>query len=244
MKKVLIIHGWPQGFNKNHILNKVLTDRNYSIVAPYLFSQKFLFNLDNVIKYLIDSLENDEPDVIIGMSIGGLIAPHIAERYPKSKLILVATGTKFNPKSQFIKWFVRNKRVGTFFCGILKLIPKSFLYQVYKILNPFYGGANDFVLYEEDMKKNVDGIIQMKSNKLNEIMKFAKRIDNKDVLKRLNNSTLILSGKKDIFMPETEAIELSRQIKEGKLVLTDKSHFNVLSKDSLAIIDNFLWSNQ
>ncbi|MFH1398635.1 MAG: alpha/beta hydrolase [Candidatus Woesearchaeota archaeon] len=239
MPRVLIIHGFPQRFSKDHILYSFFKPRGYDITAPSLFSG-FTFKLENCIGHLIKSLHGNTPDVIVGLSLGGLIAPHIAEKYPGSKLVLVGTGTRFSPPSKLVKLIVTHRKISLILFSIIKICPKSLLYFLYKSINPHITDALGTPTYHKDMEKNIVSLTQISNSKLNQILSFITTIDNQDICSRLSNPTLILGAQYDNMIGKSESILLSQKIINSKVDVIEADHFNVLSLDSLRIIDAFL----
>lgn len=101
-KTAVVIHGWPRPATLVENLGSFLEDRGYKVVIPdYLRKQKG-FSLEGSLKIIKRELRGSQPDLIIGLSLGGIIAPHIAKYFPRARLVLVATGARFDPE---VKWF-------------------------------------------------------------------------------------------------------------------------------------------
>ena len=56
------------------------------------------FNVEGIKNKIQCELNGTVPDVIVGISMGGLIAPHLAKDYPTTKLIMIASGPKLKTK--------------------------------------------------------------------------------------------------------------------------------------------------
>ena len=243
-KTVLIIHGYPQPITKGHFLYDSFEQNGWEIVAPYLFTDKFIFTPENVQKYLENELEDRKPDVIVGVSLGGLIAPLIAQNYPDSKLILIATGPYLKPKSKIIGFFYKtmvNKKLLGLAHNSIGSMPKKILSSFYAFLSrPYTKDASTREIYRQDSQKNIELILKIPINKDEEIIDSALKIDNRQLLKTIKNKTLIFAGKKDILMP----LELSQKLKalltNSQLIITPGQHFNVFTEDNLKNLEDFL----
>ena len=71
-------------------------------------------------------------------------------------------------------------------------------------------------------------------------MDFVTQTDNTKILRSLNNKTLIFSGENDLLMTKDGGEELSKLIKNSKLVINNGSHFNTFTEKDLVKIDNYL----
>jgi len=97
-KTAVLIHGFPEPIYKNSPLYSYFDLEGYSIIAPYLFSPGFKLTEDAVIKHIKTELNGRRPGVIVGISLGGLLAPALAKEYPDAKLVLIGTGPYIRPK--------------------------------------------------------------------------------------------------------------------------------------------------
>lgn len=182
-KTALIIHGYPQPIAKGHLLYDFFEQNNWEVIAPYLFTDKFIFTPENIQKYLEDELKDRKPDVIVGVSLGGLIAPLIAQNYPDSKLILIATGSYFKPKSKIIGFFYKamaNKKLLGLAHNSIGSMPKKILSSFYAFLSrPYTKNASTREIYRQDSQKNIELILKISENKDKEIIDSALKIDNR-----------------------------------------------------------------
>lgn len=242
MKTILILHGWPQYRLESYFLSKHFKNNGYEVTYPNLFDERFEFNLGNMMYKVKESLDGKIPDAIVGISLGGLIAPYIATQYPNSKLVFVASAASLQSKSKvfnLVLWMTQIK----FFMLIPKLIfnlPNDIFEKIYRLVNPFKGDENDREEYEEDTKTNVEFIKSIPIEKEMEIIKFVKDTNNKLLLKGLKNKALIFSGRDDLMMPLEKGRELNDLLENSKLIINDGEHFNVFSEKDLETVEAFL----
>ena len=233
MKKILIIHGYPQELSENHPVNVFFTKKGYKIFAPKLFSSELDFNLKNSIQIIKETLGKDKPDLILGFSLGGLILPHIAKDYPKARLIFASTGIGFYPNIVY--------RIGITIAAtpliypglfLLKLIPYSIFYFFYRILNPA-GKDDDKEWYEIDKELNYKSITSIPAKKQMQILRMIREIDNTNILKQIQNKSIVLGGENDKLMPISGSQNIHKLLKHSILVKVKKSHFSVIDIESL-----------
>lgn len=241
MKNILILHGWPQFKIRNHFLVKHLLSKKNNVYVPNLFKEDVNFTIDSLKRYVLNVVADNKIDAIIGISLGGLILPHIAVNYPNSKIIFISSGQRLDANSEhFNKYVEFINKTPRFLLEIVLKFPNSVLEFFYQRANPFNGEKSTYKDYLLDMKKNVRFIKQISIQKEIEIINLVSKIDNSKILRSLKNKALIISGKKDILMSQKLGRKLKDMIKNSKLILTDGSHFNSLNLKDLKYIDNFL----
>lgn len=241
-KTALIIHGWPQPIDPEGEYYKHFEKWGYKVFSPWIFSNTFELTVGTANKYVLDSFRNRIPDVIVGISMGGLVAPQIAQLFPKAKLILIATAPKIRSNSKFFNFVVglaKNKDLSKAL-EIVKILPEKFLYKFYEVVNPFRGSAKERPAYMKDMKQNFKYILEIPISKEREIVEFATSIDNTEMLKTLKNKTLIFSGENDLLMPQGEGAKLVDLISDSRLVVSKGSHFDVIAEPSFVEMKKFL----
>jgi pimeloyl-ACP methyl ester carboxylesterase len=237
MKTALLIHGWPCYFEDKDEIIRSFQKLGYKVIAPKLFLDEY--NIQKIISE-IDIFLDKDPDVILGFSLGGIIAQIISEKYPKSKLILVATGPYLKPSSsKLFKFFINSKASDAAFF-IVKILPVPASVLFYRITNLFTG--SDYKTYKEDMKKNILSIKKIKFKTYKKIFDFLLDVDTSDILPKLKNHTLIISGKKDFAMPLELSILLHKNIKNSTLKKYDSAHYQILNKKTIKEIEIFVKS--
>lgn len=242
-KQALIIHGWPRPVSLNHPLSRLLQKRNYEVISPNLFDTKFDLDFQNIISSLRNTIKGKKIDLIIGISMGGLLLPHLVSSVPKSKLIFIASSTQFIPNSHLIQFFIRYNLIRLIPSPalIFKIIPKSILNFIFSILSPFHGNSRERSDYIQDRDDNFQAMSKLTSKKCMQILSIVQKIDNTALVKNITNHTLIISGESDPLMPYKNAEYLHHMIPKSKIYKSDGSgHFGVLNKESLNQISSFI----
>ena len=243
MKKLaLILHGWPQTSMNKHLLVKYLKEKGFQVVTPNLFETGRSWNLTKVYRRINKDTGSQVPDVIVGISLGGLLLPKLAKDFSDTMLVFVASAPRFKPNFRFMKFMnallERNVIEKTLSFLYEKLSDRG-LSEVYRKVNPFTGTASNKKLYEEDLRLNIAAIRKYPFSKHLEIFLTSSKIDNTDLLSEIKNPTIIFAGKNDILMPLVETQKL-KMISGSKLYVTKGSHFNVFTKRNLKQLEDFL----
>ena len=244
MKTILILHGWPQYRLESYFLSKHMRDKGYRVIYPDLFDARFEFTLPNMMHKISEMLDGEKPYAIIGISLGGLIAPYIASQFPESKLIFIASAANMRSKSKIFNLIFKLAQ-NSFFMFVPKQIlklPHNHFEKIYRSVNPFRGGELDRGEYDRDTKANVDFIKSIPIKKEVEIINFVKEIDNRLLIKGMRNKTLIFSGDGDLMMPKEKGEELKRLLVNSELIINRGEHFNVFGPKDLVTVEKFLES--
>lgn len=240
MKTALVIHGFPQRFEEDHILFRCLNSRGYTIVAPYLLTGQVELDKEAILGHLLSELGENEPDLIVGISMGGLLAPYITEKFPETKMLLIASGCKFAPKAKVLRSILSKKYLLGVCWRLLKFIPYCVKRFVYKRINPFSPTSVKKTDYDKDLEINLKYIDAITSSVMQGLSKLILEIDNTSVLSRITNSCLILSGKEDVLMPLQEAELVHQYVSGSRLVVVQAGHFDVITQGSMQYIDQFI----
>lgn len=231
-KTVVILHGWPQGMTQDHLLYRYFEKKGWKVVAPWLFGGQGKFGFREV-----DKLVKIKPDVIVGISLGGLLVPHLAVEYPEAKLVFVATSMGIKSASQRMRNIIKLGRlVGPW----LYKIPQNYLVGLYRKINSFKGVESQREDYEKDLRENLKCAFGISLEKHIEIVDFVESINNIDLLKELKNQSLVIAGKGDVIMPLSAGEELSKLLINSRFLVAEGSHFNVLTECEIAEIERFL----
>lgn len=241
-KTALVLHGWPQHKIPNYFLVRHLENKGYSVLVPDLFDQKTDFQITNLKNVVKDCLNSLKPDVIIGISLGGVVLPYIATDFGNSKLIFISTGTKFRPKPKLFNIFIRlsKHRSLQILSGWILKLPVSFISLLYRTADPFIGPEESRKKYLEDMTTNIRFIKGIPVSKELQIVNFAIKTENSEILKSIDNQSLIFAGEHDLLMPKEEGERLHKLLKNSYLVVNDGEHFDVITDKDLSTVDKFL----
>lgn len=242
MKNALILHGWPQYRVDNYFLSNHLRKMDYKVIAPNMFTRGYVFSPDNVLNEVKSRLNGEKLDLIVGISLGGLIAPYIAKYFPDSKLIFIGSGVKLKSKSRSFNFTVKLAKI-LLKTGVLSLLiklPDFIIKTIYKTVNPFTGDVSRKEKYIIDMNKNVKFIKRITIKEEKEILNFVTEVDNTNLVKTLKNKALIFSGDNDLLMPKAGGEKLRNLLINSKLVINSGSHFDTFTRDDLDTVDKFL----
>lgn len=241
-KTALILHGWPQSVEKDSVYIKYFNSKGYNVVAPEIFSQDFELTETESKKFIETKLAGRKPDVILGISMGGLLIPIIAKDYLESKLIFIASGPKIKSSSigfNLVLRLAKNKKLLNIL-NIFKFIPTKILYFFYETINPFRGDVSQKSIYSKDMKINFKYILKIPTVKEREIANFVTQTDNTELLKTLKNKALIFTSDNDLVMPSGLGEELHKLLINSEIIISNGGHFNVFTKNNFQDIDKFL----
>ena len=240
MNTAIIFHGFPDALKANNPLYSYFKERGWRLIMPDLLTESYHFNATKVIKNTMEILGDTYPNVIIGISLGGLLAPFLAKSYPKSKLVLIGTGPYFKTKIwiyNFLVYLEANDK-NLYLIKLLKLTPRWLFRFIYKIFNRSDSLPN--ADYRSRADENYDGTFRVPTQKIREILSFVTTTNNKNLLQNLTNETLIFAGKSDLMMPLYLSKELNYLIKGSKLRISNRLHYDVFSKEDVRFLDRFI----
>lgn len=234
MKRAVLINGVAAEVSLSHFLPNFLMENGYQIgVVNLLEDKNRLEKIEIKVK----------PDLIIGFSLGGMVAMGVAGKYPKAKLILVATGVRFNPENLWFKLLllVTKQRKLVEMMRKMIFIPEKLLIPIYEKVNPVPVRDDQVKMqYQRDMTGNIRFFRKVSLAKWLEIAEFCQKTDTTGVATEIKNETLIFSGEKDGLMAVSLGKEMNKLIKNSRLVVTKGGHFNVITKYNLEVIGSFL----
>lgn len=241
MKTVVIFHGFPEALSKSKSLVFAYFLKNkYRIIMPDLMSKDTVFGQDEIIKSVLVSLKGRKPEVIVGISMGGFLAPFLAKEFPKSKLVLIGTGPKLKTDIPVYNWLVRleSKDERLLLVKLLKLTPRGLYRWVYYFFNK--NDLDDKINYRKRADENYDEVFGLPDKELREFLKFAGKVDNTKLLRKLSNKTIIFGGNFDKIMPAELSIKMSKLMKNSKLVISNRLHYDVFIREDYDYLDKFL----
>ncbi|KKS33274.1 MAG: hypothetical protein UU93_C0001G0105 [Candidatus Amesbacteria bacterium GW2011_GWA2_42_12] len=242
MKNALILHGWPEHRVDKYFLTEHLRKSGYQVLTPDMFVRGYVFDPKNVVAKVKELLNGERLDFAVGISLGGLILPHVALEYPEAKLLFMSTGPYLKADSPFFNFILglfRNIWVLKMMSWVLKL-PTPILAVFYKLGSPFNGTVEEHVEYDRDMEHNINLVRGIPVEEEAEIIGFVHRADNTELLRKIKNKTIIFNGEKDLFMPAGRGKLLHKLLENSELVINDGEHFNVFGEKDLPRVDEFL----
>ena len=237
-KTVLIIHGWPQPIGEDHRIHRYFREKGFWVCCPYLFKMEGEFSSDGVKKMLIGALEGKSPDVIVGVSIGGLLVPSVALDYPRAKLVFVSSGTRFSPKNWFVKYGPRLCRIGMI--KLVKSLDEKLLLRVYRLINPNRIKTKDECQSDGELLSNMERVLELPDDRIREITDFISKTNNRKLLTKIENRAVIFSGDSDSIMPYRQGKKMNRLIKNSRFFVLKGKHHDLINNELLKILDDFL----
>jgi pimeloyl-ACP methyl ester carboxylesterase len=238
-KTALVIHGWPSPVDKGQKVYQVLENEGYNVIAPYLFDECQKISREDISTTIETKLEGRQPEVIVGISMGGIVAQWMAEKYPQSKLILVASGARIQPKGLLVKlWDWTGLRwVSWAVSGVFRL-PENWLVKGYNKASPWVGQM--YKTDEENLRTNLGYARKIHPRKQWESILMLKETDNRKLLGQLKNTTLVLNGADDFLMPPELGQEICEKMDNGYQTVVPGSHFDLLNDRAMKEIEMFL----
>jgi len=226
-KIAVVINGIAAPMTGDHFLIKWLKNAGYEVKT-----------VEPMAGETIEKIK-DAPAVIIGWSFGGMLAPKLAEKYPKAKLIMIATGARVEPieqTAQILFDLVKNDWGVKFLYWGLKL-PEEWLTMEYRKLNRMpesEGGVWKLLI------DNIEFFRGLSMGRIGEVVGILAQTDNRELLAKLTNKTLIFGGKDDKLMPISLVKEMKELIANSRLVVTEGNHFDVVREEQIVEMAKFL----
>lgn len=239
-KTALILHGFPQpvGASDGYLI-KYLQNKEYEVCCPYLLEGDWDFNWQNITKHIIQKLNDKIPDVVIGISMGGLFLPNLAKNWPNAKLIFLASGPNLNlPNTVMLPINMIQTDMGYHLIKLILKIPDNVLVKAYGLLDRWIEGPGEHD--QSDLQSNVYYMRLVSKKRVKELVKLLKTVDNSDILQKMQNPSLVINGKFDVLMGASQGKALSVLLSNNKYIENTRSHFNVFTKNDLKHLDEFL----
>jgi len=243
-KTVLLIHGCPEPIRQNSPLYKYFADRGYNVVAPYLFTEDLRLTGEDLKEFLEEKIGKEiSSDVIVGVSVGGLIASQLAVHYHDAKLVMVASGPYVKTKVKILnKLLLAGKPI---FLSLLfkagSFAPTWFYSLIYKTLNCPKLTEKENLKLKSHIREIRSSFKSISVGSGKEVLRYIVRTDNSQLLRSLKNKTIIFSSESDIMMPIFLSAELNELIKNSKLIVNkNRLHYDVFNEDNFKDLDDFL----
>ena len=229
-KLALVLHGYPRPVSETSRLITLMKQAGYNVVAPWYLKECREFSVPEVKKLVREKLKNKKPDLIIGLSLGGMLLPHIARDYPKAKVVFLGTGPMLSGR---IKWMdnlvkLAAGRVGETAVKTLARLPEKVLKQGYMAVHKIRREKTDSENYIHETEQTVKFFREINVQKHLQTARFIKRCNNCALLQKLPNKTLIISGKNDVLMPPELGRLIQKLVKHSRLVLTSGTHYQLM----------------
>lgn len=242
-KTVVLVHGFPEPIYKDSPLFKYFDNLGYSIIAPYLFSTAFKLTEEDVLVHIESELKGRKPDVIVGVSMGGLVAPAIARLFPDAKLILIGTGPYIKPHLKSMDTLLKVGHTPLFdlIYDAIERVPTPLYALFYKLFNHPKLSPSQKLELNEHIVKNWSSIKGIAESEDREVIDFLITVNNTFLLKSLKNKTLIFAADSDSMMPLILSRKLNKFIKNSKLIVgKNRIHYSVFDKSDYEYLNKFL----
>ena len=214
-----------------------------------IFLMKFGYKVEifDSLKLCVDRMNFEminNVDLIVGISLGGIWAPILANNFPNAKLILAGPFlSDINDSDLISKLFKQINNIRTIrLLNLMKNINVEviawFMLKINKI--PKNCDVEGRAEYRQQMIKNIKYCKKLSMVEVLSSIEFVKNINNKKLLSKLHNNTLIIVGKYDEFCPISVALLHSKLIKNSKTVISTGGHYNVIDKLGYQALGKFI----
>ena len=240
-KLALVLHGYPGPSLSIREVENFLKTLRFDVIAPE-YLQRDKFEVENTAEWIKKNLGSRRPDLIVGLSLGGLVLPYVAKYYPQAKLVFIATGEKVKSPFNWVNKIINlvDRPAGELIVKLLTLLPVSFLEIGYVIVQNVMNKKVDKKELAKRRKEAAKALQQLGADKHMEIIRFMKKCDNSEILRRLKNKTLIISGTSDTLMSTQRGRALGLLLQNSKLTTVPGVHYNVVNRFSLEKIGKFI----
>ncbi len=240
----LMLHGWPRAPKaKPRTTVEYLESRGYDVIATSLFDDT-RFSLEGAVQKIMQSLNGRIPDVIMGISFGGLILPHIANTFLRAKLIFLSTGPRLRFRSVLFRLLLPLFRTlcGKILLGAIRCIPLPILLSTYALLIRKRLRTQEHPEeYFQDKHENIRAFKEIVPQTNCDIVRFVLTTDNKDIVKTISNKTLIICGEDDPIMPVELSKELHALIPNSECIVVEShDHATIFGESLYPRLDAFL----
>lgn len=240
-KLAVLLHGYPAEENQSTPIGLLLRKMDYELIIPRYMVSEEEFSVEWIKKEIKRLAKNKKPDVLVGISLGGLVLPYLVSDYPEAKLIFLATGTRFKPKLKFAEKAVKMaiyKPVERA-VEVMTRIPDSWLKMVYDQVHKAKT-KHEKELCDKDKAAIIKAVRTIKPHKHRELARFILNTNTTELLKSILNDSLILSGSDDVLMPPDVSMELAKGLKNSTFKEVKAEHFMVLNQETSVIIKKWL----
>ncbi len=215
--KIVLLHGW--GFNGAiwHQLVDKLQDR-YEVTVVDLpgFGRSAKHVSDYQPSLLAKDIVRiiDGESVLIGWSMGGIIAQQIALDYPEKvkKLVLLACNAKFIADSNW-PWAISADVLNTFSNNLRE----DFKTTLHRFLMLQARGGENMRETVREMKQRLFEHGEPDQQALSSGLQLLQNTSFIDSLSRLELPTLIMQGRLDVLVPASSGNEMLKRLSDGQL---------------------------
>lgn len=231
-KTALIFHGFPSPPSAHAAIIQFLEQNHYQIVMPdWLKLSK---------TELEETITNIDVDLIIGISLGGLLAIPYAAKKPQAKLVLIAAGPYLETKIPLYNVLLKlpEPEQNLELIRRVKKIDLKTYWPIYKFFN-WQKNISD-AQYQQRASDNLQALQKITNQELLTALKLVRSCNHTSSLKELRNPTLIFAGQNDQIMPANLSKKMQRLIVDSQLIVSDRVHHDVFSGSDWPSLKKFL----
>lgn len=240
-KMAVLLHGYPAEKRQSTPVRELLEKMGYKVLAPKYMECQEKFSISWFRRELKKEIGDGTVEVIIGVSLGGMILPYLVRDYPKAKLIFIATAARFKPKMKLVSGTVKmvSKNHSVEMMKLIKKLPEGLLKEIYNVVYKAKT-EEDKKLVEADKIAIIEAIRVIHPNKHQEMANFILKTDNRKIISKIKNPTLVIAAEHDVLMPTELGRELGEGIKGSIFKLIPAEHYNILAGTALREVEKFL----
>jgi len=241
--KIVFLHGW--GFNSavwHQAVDKLQYQFEVTVIDlpgfGYSANDEGDFCFDDVVQRVADAI--DDNVILVGWSMGGIIAQKIASDYPRkvAKLVLLACNAQFVADSAWPYGIDAN---------VLTSFSESLLKDYKKTLHRFLllqaRGDENMRETVKELKQRLFEHGEPKSNALSGGLRLLQSESFVDDLANIVQPVLIAQGRLDTLVPHSSGTEMLLKIPDGKLYLFEQAaHAPFIShlEEFVTVLDDFV----
>lgn len=214
----VLIHGWGMPLKIfDEFIVRCQEKINFQVVElPGDTSSSNLSSIDEYTDFVMAQI--NQPSIVLGWSLGGMIAINLAAKYPKlvTKLIMVTSTPKFVRTDDW-QYGVEKQVLKSFHRQVLKNYPQTI--QMFLGLQTMHHPEQKNIL--NLLKKLINDKIDLKSLSIQ--LDLLNNLDLRNILPTIYQPSLWISGNRDTLTPYKAAQYASDNMLNSKFVLLKNS---------------------
>lgn len=221
-KAVIIVHGFCTKQEDKQIINLVNYLGFHCIYYDWFRWQK-VFDSSIFVNRFSRDLHKYDVVSVIGISLGGLIVGEYLEKIKNTSILLIASCPKFDPVS---------------ISKLVSKLPESIIKIGIKVHNLLYETVIKGLFNRKKFILTLSLFKKLSTEYILSLRRYLNKTDNTLSIKDNIARITVLSGEKDMVMPLRNWDKFNCK----KYLSKNSTHYNVVNKDSLKLIKNYLIS--